>query len=142
MVGFIFFLIYLFVRFIIYFTNFCLFLIKELRIMTRTILHIDLNNFYASVECLYNPQLRNIPLAVAGDPANRHGIILAKNMAAKSSASRQAKQFGKRSKKPPLQSVFLHNLINIYVFLGLPEQFTAVIPIKQNHSVQMNAGWM
>lgn len=51
--------------------------------MTRTILHIDLNNFYASVECLYNPQLRNIPLAVAGDPANRHGIILAKNMAAK-----------------------------------------------------------
>lgn len=51
--------------------------------MTRTILHIDLNNFYASVECLYNPQLRNIPLAVAGDPANRHGIILAKNMPAK-----------------------------------------------------------
>lgn len=51
--------------------------------MARTILHIDLNNFYASVECLYSPQLRNLPLAVAGNPANRHGIILAKNMAAK-----------------------------------------------------------
>lgn len=49
----------------------------------RTILHVDLNNFYASVECLYNPSLRNKPIAVAGDPANRHGIILAKNMPAK-----------------------------------------------------------
>ncbi len=49
----------------------------------RTILHVDLNNFYASVECLYNPALRNRPIAVAGDPANRHGIILAKNMPAK-----------------------------------------------------------
>lgn len=45
----------------------------------RTILHVDLNNFYASVECLYNPALRGKPVAVAGDPANRHGIILAKN---------------------------------------------------------------
>lgn len=51
--------------------------------MSRTILHIDLNNFYASVECLYNPKLRNVPLVVAGDPANRHGIILAKNIPAK-----------------------------------------------------------
>lgn len=49
----------------------------------RTILHVDLNNFYASVECLYNPDLRDKPVAVAGDPANRHGIILAKNMPAK-----------------------------------------------------------
>mgnify|MGYP001155860338 FL=1 len=49
----------------------------------RTILHVDLNNFYASVECLYNPALRDTPMAVAGDPANRHGIILAKNMPAK-----------------------------------------------------------
>lgn len=49
----------------------------------RTILHVDLNNFYANVECLYNPALRDKPVAVAGDPKNRHGIILAKNMPAK-----------------------------------------------------------
>ena len=49
----------------------------------RTILHVDLNNFYASVECLYRPEIRNLPVAVAGDPENRHGIILAKNMIAK-----------------------------------------------------------
>lgn len=51
--------------------------------MSRTILHIDMNNFYASVECLYNPELRGKPVAVAGDPEARHGIVLAKNYPAK-----------------------------------------------------------
>ena len=46
-------------------------------------MHIDCDNFYASVECLYNPSLRGKPLAVAGDVENRHGIILAKNYLAK-----------------------------------------------------------
>ncbi len=49
----------------------------------RVILHSDLNNFYASVECLYNTRLRGKPVAVAGDPEQRHGIVLAKNYAAK-----------------------------------------------------------
>lgn len=47
------------------------------------ILHSDMNNFYASVECLDNPNLRGKPVAVAGDPDARHGIILAKNYEAK-----------------------------------------------------------
>ncbi|HEY8419618.1 MAG TPA: DNA polymerase IV [Clostridia bacterium] len=51
--------------------------------MDRVILHSDLNNFYASIECLYNPQLRNKPVAVCGDPELRHGIVLAKNYIAK-----------------------------------------------------------
>ena len=49
----------------------------------RTILHSDLNNFYASVECLYDPSLKGRPMAVCGDPKARHGIVLAKNMPAK-----------------------------------------------------------
>ncbi len=49
----------------------------------RTILHCDMNNFYASVECLYNPVLRGKPVAVGGDVEARHGIILAKNYEAK-----------------------------------------------------------
>ena len=49
----------------------------------RTILHVDLNSFYASVECLYHPELRNLPVAVTGDVEARHGIILAKNQLAK-----------------------------------------------------------
>lgn len=51
--------------------------------MERVILHSDLNNFYASVECLYHPELRGRPVAVAGDPEIRHGIVLAKNYEAK-----------------------------------------------------------
>ncbi|MBE7077022.1 MAG: DNA polymerase IV [Clostridiales bacterium] len=49
----------------------------------RVILHVDMNNFYASVECLLNPALKNYAVAVAGDPNKRTGIILAKNYLAK-----------------------------------------------------------
>lgn len=49
----------------------------------RIILHCDLNCFFASVELLDKPALQNVPVAVCGDPASRHGIILAKNEPAK-----------------------------------------------------------
>lgn len=51
--------------------------------MERIILHSDLNNFYASVECQDHPELRGKPVAVCGDPALRHGIVLAKSQEAK-----------------------------------------------------------
>lgn len=46
-------------------------------------MHSDLNGFYASVECFVNPEIRQKPVAVAGNVENRHGIILAKNELAK-----------------------------------------------------------
>ncbi len=49
----------------------------------RTILHCDMNNFFASVELLSLPELAGKPVAVSGDPEHRHGIILAKNYEAK-----------------------------------------------------------
>ncbi len=52
--------------------------------MDRLILHCDLNNFYASVECLNHPEWRDRPLAVAGSTEKRHGVVLAKNEIAKS----------------------------------------------------------
>nr|WP_027872401.1 DNA polymerase IV [[Eubacterium] cellulosolvens] len=51
--------------------------------ISRTILHIDMNTFYASVELLYHPELRDKPLAVGGDPELRHGIVLTKSQLAK-----------------------------------------------------------
>lgn len=51
--------------------------------MKRCILHSDMNGFYASVECLYNPKIRDKPVVVAGDVEARHGIVLAKNEIAK-----------------------------------------------------------
>lgn len=47
--------------------------------MDKTILHIDCNKFYASVECLYRPEIRSKPVAVGGSAESRHGIILTKN---------------------------------------------------------------
>lgn len=52
------------------------------RIM-RKILHSDMNNFYASVECMLNPSLKGEPVAVCGSVEERHGIVLAKNYPAK-----------------------------------------------------------
>jgi len=54
----------------------------------RVILHADINNFYASVECLHRPEIRNHPVVVGGDEKLRHGIVLAKNYAAKATGIR------------------------------------------------------
>ena len=67
----------------------------------RTILHCDCNNFYASVELLKYPELRDKPVAVAGDPEGRHGIILAKNMLAKRMGVQTAETIWQARKKCP-----------------------------------------
>lgn len=51
--------------------------------MPRTVLHCDMNNFFASVECVKNPSLWGKAVAVGGSIEERHGIILAKNEEAK-----------------------------------------------------------
>ena len=49
----------------------------------RTVIHADLDNFYASVEMLHHPKLRGHPMAVGGSVEQRHGIILARNYEAR-----------------------------------------------------------
>lgn len=51
--------------------------------MSRSVLHCDMNNYYASVECLLDPHLKKFPIAVCGSVEERHGIVLAKNYKAK-----------------------------------------------------------
>ena len=51
--------------------------------MDRTILHCDMNSFFASVEIARRPELARVPMAVCGSIEERHGIILAKNQLAK-----------------------------------------------------------
>lgn len=69
--------------------------------MDRIILHCDLNSFFASVELLEHPELRDRPVAVCGDPESRHGIILAKNEAAKKYGIQTAETVWQARKKCP-----------------------------------------
>ena len=69
--------------------------------MSRIILHCDLNSFYASVELLSHPELKDVPAAVCGDPASRHGIILAKNDPAKKYGVQTAETIWLARKKCP-----------------------------------------
>ena len=67
----------------------------------RVIFHIDCNGFYAAVECLDNPSLREIPMAVAGDPEARSGIILAKNELARKYGVKTAETIYQAKRKCP-----------------------------------------
>ncbi len=67
----------------------------------RSILHCDLNSFFASVELLSHPELRELPVAVCGDPESRKGIILAKNESAKRFGVRTAETIWQAREKCP-----------------------------------------
>ena len=54
--------------------------------ITRTVLHIDLNTYYVSVEINENPSLKGLAVAVAGDEKKRGGVIL--------TASYEARKYG------------------------------------------------
>lgn len=77
--------------------------------MQRVILHSDLNNFYASVECMLHPELKGKCVAVCGSEENRHGIVLAKNEEAKAMGVKTAETIWQaRAKCPNLEIVPPH----------------------------------
>ena len=85
--------------------------------MDRVILHCDCNNYFASVELLDKPALREVPVAVCGDPASRHGIILAKNEPAKRRGVQTAETVWQARQKCP-------NLILLPPHHGLYAQYS------------------
>ena len=69
--------------------------------MKRIIFHIDQNCYFASVEMISRPELRSVPMAVAGDAKARHGIILAKNELAKKYGVKTAEAIWQAEAKCP-----------------------------------------
>lgn len=69
--------------------------------MDRTILHIDVNNFFASIEIMLNPNLKGFPVAVCGSEDDRHGIVLAKSYEAKKFGVKTAETVWQAKKKCP-----------------------------------------
>ena len=101
----------------------------------RNILHCDMNNFYASVECMLDPTLKKYPIAVCGSVEERHGIVLAKNYKAKAfdvktgDAVWQAKQKCKDLVVvPPHYEEYI--------------KYMSDIQTKLNHMVWMSVGWI
>ena len=67
----------------------------------RVILHCDLDNFFASVECVFEPKLKDVPMAVCGSESDRHGVVLAKNQIAKKYGIKTAETVWQAKKKCP-----------------------------------------
>ena len=80
--------------------------------MTRKIIHLDMDAFFASVEQRDNPALRGRPVIVGGDP-NARGVV--------STCSYEARRFGVHSAMPAVQAsklcpdgVFLRPRLVVY----------------------------
>lgn len=97
--------------------------------MPRTILHADLDAFYASVEMLDNPELRGKPVIVGG--SSSRGVV--------TSASYEARPFGVRAAMPTVQArrlcpqaIFVRGRMDRYVELSVVirkifESFTPIV---------------
>lgn len=108
----------------------------------RTILHCDCNNFYASVECLYHPELRGKPVAVCGDQEARHGIVLAKNYSRQTlSESKPGIPSGWRGSYALILSLYRRIMICICTTPSWPAGYMRTIPTEWNPSAWTNAGW-
>ncbi|ARI77131.1 DNA polymerase IV [Halobacillus mangrovi] len=58
----------------------------------RVIFHVDMNSFYASVEMAFDPSLKGKPLAIAGNPEERRGIVV--------TSSYEARKYGVKTTMP------------------------------------------
>jgi DNA polymerase-4 len=58
----------------------------------RVIFHVDMNSFFASVEMAFDPSLKGKPVAIAGNPEERRGIVV--------TSSYEARKFGVRTTMP------------------------------------------
>ena len=66
----------------------------------RAILLVDMQSFYASVEKVEAPHLKDVPLIVSGDPERRSGVVLAACPLAKNGRTKCIKIMGSKGEMP------------------------------------------
>lgn len=114
--------------------------------MARHILHVDMNAFYASVECQRRPELRQKPVVVCGDPEARHGIVLTANYVAKPKGVKTGMAIWQAKQVCP-DLVVLPADMGEYIRISriareIYGRSTRDIPTKSSRSALMRAGWM
>ncbi|RYG74633.1 DNA polymerase IV [Lentibacillus lipolyticus] len=67
----------------------------------RVIFHVDMNSFYASVEMAYDPSLKGKPLAIAGNPEERKGIVVTSSYEARAKGVKTTMQLWEARKLCP-----------------------------------------
>ncbi|HLR62473.1 MAG TPA: DNA polymerase IV [Lentibacillus sp.] len=67
----------------------------------RIIFHVDMNSFYASVEMAYEPKLKGKPLAIAGNPEERKGIVVTSSYEARAKGVKTTMQLWQARKLCP-----------------------------------------
>ena len=106
----------------------------------RKILHCDANNFYASIECMLDPTLKDKYVAVSGNPDKRHGIILAKIKRQKNAESRLVKSFGRQNANAPIWCLCLRNSTSTYITPTKFLIYTVNIPTGSSLLASTSAG--
>jgi DNA polymerase IV len=84
----------------------------------RTIFLVDCQSFYASVEKAAHPEYKDRPVAVAGDPERRSGIILAACPIAKARGVTTAERLGEAIGKCP-ELVIVRPRMQTYIVVSL-----------------------
>lgn len=107
----------------------------------RIILHCDINNFFASVECATRPDLVGRPVAVAGDPKNAQESFLRRMKLQKNMVLQRANQFGKRCKNVQISSALRHTTRSMKKYPNESLKYTNATLTKSNLLALTSVGW-
>ncbi len=101
----------------------------------RVILHVDMNSFYASVEIADDPTLKGKPVAIAGNPDERKGIIVTSSYEARNKGVKTTMALWQARKLCPNLIVKRPNFeryreISVQIFRLLEEYTPSVEPVS------------
>jgi len=101
----------------------------------KVIFHVDMNSFYASVEMAYNPSLKGKPIAIAGNPEQRKGIVVTSSYEARAEGVKTTMPLWEAKKLCPSLIVIRPNFeryreVSAKIFRILTEMTDLVEPIS------------
>ena len=99
-----------------------------------------MNNFYASVECMFDSVLKKYPVAVCDSVEERHGIVLAKNYAAKAFGIKTGDAVWQAKQKCRNLVVVPPHFEEYIKYSNLQEMSTSATRIKLSRMELMSAG--